>query len=801
MDSPARGVSLPLVVFRALGPKGLRLFAFLSFLFFVPGAFAQSDEGGSTNRVAEVRVEGNRRTEAEQVLLLVRTRAGEPIDRETIARDVKDLYALGLYSDIAVDVQRGAEGYIVTFRVTERPAVAEVEIEGEDEIDEEKIREKLALSVNTVFTEAKLEETRLKIVKLYEEEGYYLADVQAVREFDREKNNVKITFKIEENDEVKVRRIEFVGNESFSDEELKNLEFFATKEGGVFSGITGDGKFQEEALEQDIQVVTLHYLDHGYLQIKVEKPIVTLSRDRKDIFITIPLVEGPRFTVRKVEVQGDLLWPAEELVASLKTKPGEFFSRKTVLADAESLSNRYADESYAFANVDPIPHPDQEGGKHLVDLVFAIDKGVPVSIERILIVGNFKTRDKVIRREMKIAEGAKYNRSKLEESKRRIQRLGFFDKITYAPEKVPGSRDRVNVRFEVTERPTGSIQVGAGYSSLESFFAQASISQANLFGRGQRLELQAQVGGRVQSASITFRDPRVFDTYWDVSVSAFSMRRADAGFDTARDGGRLGVGYELTEFSPLLENVSASVTLSGQHIRLLDLSSSLENDNVPVNFVNRDSVTTSISFSISHDTLNDLFDPTDGTRHTARLEFADNIFFIGRDTNDFLRYRLTGDYFFPMPADFVFILKWDLGLFDRREKSDILFQERFRGGGIANLRGYSPQSVGFYRRGNINVPYNMGGDKELYFTSEVLVPLLQEARLKLALFADAGGVYSDQDALLNYILADVGFGIRWFSPLGPIRFEFGWPLVQNEDYTGRDKVSGPVFSLSIGQFF
>lgn len=753
-------------------------------------------------RIRDIRVQGNQRTEAEQVHLVIRTRVGEPVSRETLAQDVRDLYALGLYSDIAVDVEEAEGGYVVTFQVAERPSVAKVKIEGADEVKDEDIEEAIGISQNTVFTDAKIEAAKKRILAKYAEKGYYLAQVDVRAERDEERNHVHLTFHIDEGEPVHVRWIEFKGNKAFSSAKLKTLDGLLTTEEGLFSWISDSGKYQEEALEQDLQRLTLFYLDEGYLLIRVGKPVTALTRDRKSIYITIPIEEGPRFKIGKLGVAGDLLWPAEELLKDLETKEGDFFSRRKVVEDAQKLSNRYGDQSYAFANVTPDSRTWEEGGRHYVDFTFLIEKGEPVSVNRILIAGNVKTRDKVIRREMRIVEGAKFNRTLFERSKQRIQRLGFFEDVAYSIERVPGARDRVNVKFEVKERPTGSVQVGAGFSSLDKFFAQAQISQANLFGRGQRLEFQGQIGGKLQSLSVTFEDPRVFDTYWSGSISGFSVRRTDVGFETATDGGSLRVGYELTELSPLLEDVSASVGISFRHIKLGDsagILSQLNNDN-PL-YVNLDSITSSLSLNMARVTFNDRLDPTDGTRHFASVEYADNIFALGLDTNRFVRYQFDGSYYHRLPAKFVGSLRWSIGLLQRREQLDSLFQERFRGGGITDLRGYSTRSVGPYQRTKSGQLYLLGGDKEFYSSAEIIIPtpLSDEFRLRPVIFFDLGNVYNDNEAFFSSVLMDTGFGIRWFSPLGPIRFEFGWPLNNDPAHTGRRSVSGPVFNFTIGQ--
>lgn len=752
----------------------------------------------SGNRITDIEVRGNQRTEVDQVLLVISSAEGQVIDRETIAEDVRKVFGLGLYQDIRVETEQADGGYRLIFIVKERPAVAGVEISGEDEIDEKEILEAIDISENSIFTEQKLEEARRRVLQLYEEEGYFIADVEVRREYDSARNQIGLRFVISENAEVQVRRVEFVGNEVYSDEELRNVEGIFTKERNWLSWLGGDGKYREELFKQDLVVWTFHYHDNGYLEVEFGDPIIELSRDRKELFITIPVEEGPQFTVGEMRVSGDLLWPAEEILEPIETKPGTIFSRSKIIADTDKIANRYADEAYAFANVTPIPRTYEKDGEHLVDLDFIIDKGSKFKIGRILIVGNVKTRDNVIRREMRLAEGEDYNRTKLEKSKQRMTRLGYFESVTYSPERIPGERDKVNIRFEVTERPTGSLNVGAGFSSLDQFFAQAQISQANLFGRGHRMDLQAQVGGRLQSFSLSFTNPRVLDSYWQLGFSVFALRRQDVNFDREQQGGSVTVGYELSELWEPLEDVTTGLTLGVTRIRIRDQSFAALF--TPPGTINPDSLTTSVTLSVSHDTRNDRIEPTNGTLHTASVEFAENLFNLSRDTNDFLRYRFRGAYYHELPLGFVLVGKWNYGLLDRRERTDPLIQERFFGGGPNNLRGFNARSIGPYQN-NSGQLFLLGGDKEFYSAIELLIstPWTDKVNLRPVVFFDAGDVYGDDEHVFSSILMDAGVGVRWRSPLGPIRFEFGWPLNNNVDHTGRSQVSGPVFQFLIGQ--
>ncbi|MCB0220985.1 MAG: outer membrane protein assembly factor BamA [Chrysiogenetes bacterium] len=772
--------------------------AALLYCLALPLVGAGAAHAQSSNRITGIEVRGNQRTEAEQVLLVITSTKGQPIDRETIAKDVKKLFGLGLYEDIRVEAEQSEDGYRLIFIIKERPAVASVEVEGEDEIKEKEILEAIDISENSVFTEQKLEDARRRVLKLYEEEGYFIADVEVKREFDSSRNQVSLRFVISENAEVQVRRVEFVGNEVYSDEELRNVTGILTKERNWLSWIGSDGKYREELFKQDMLVWTFFYHDHGYLEVEFGDPIIELSRDRKELFITVPVTEGPQFTIGEVNVRGDLLWPAEEILEPVETKPGTIFSRSKIIADADKIANRYADESYAFANVTPIPRTYEKDGQHLVDLDVVIDKGNKFKVGRIIIVGNVKTRDNVIRREMRLAEGEDYNRTKLEKSKQRITRLGFFEAVNYSPERIPGSYDHVNIKIEVTERPTGSINVGAGFSSLDQFFAQAQISQANLFGRGHRMELQAQVGGRLQSFSFSFTNPRVMDSYWALGFSVFALRRQDVNFDREQHGGSVSIGYELSELWEPLEDVSAGLALGVTRIRIRDQSFAALS--TPPGTINPDTLTTSLTLSISHDTRNDRIEPTRGMYHAASVEFAENLFDLSRDTNDFLRYSLKGNYYYELPLNFVLVGKWNYGLLDRRERSDPLVQERFFGGGPNNLRGFNARSVGPYQN-NSGQLFLLGGDKEFYSAVELLIstPWTDKVNLRPVVFFDAGDVYGDNEHLFSSILLDAGVGLRWRSPLGPIRFEFGWPLNNNYEHTGRTSVNGPVFQFLIGQ--
>ncbi|MBU1430546.1 outer membrane protein assembly factor BamA, partial [Myxococcota bacterium] len=428
--------------------------------------------------VDAVEVQGNRRSEIEAILSVAQTRAGAPLDKLKLRSDIKAIFRLGFYSDVRAQLSEREGRWVLTFVVEEKPSIREIRFEGNDELEEEELTDVVDLKAFGVLDRAKVNRNAEKIKALYVEKGYFLAEINW--RFDPQADNtVDVVFLINEKQEIKVARITVVGNEAVSDETIKeNIE---TREGGGMAVLSGGGTFSEEGFERDILRINQIYYDRGYIKARVGDPSVQLSADRSQIFITIPVEEAERFKNGTIDISGDFLRPKEELMDKVTMKEGAWFSSTDLRDTINNIGEIYKDEGYAYVNVVPNTMVDDDAKK--VDLIIDIAQGEKVRFGRIRVVGNTRTRDKVIRRELRVYEGELYSSSGLRRSQRLVTRLGFFETVNITTH--PSGDDRtMDVLVEVKEKPTGTFQVGAGFSSFESFVGQAQIAQNNLFGHG-----------------------------------------------------------------------------------------------------------------------------------------------------------------------------------------------------------------------------------------------------------------------------------------------------------------------------
>ncbi len=497
-------------------------------------------------QILDIDVAGNRRVAKDDVLTYLHERVGQAFSPDTLSEDVRELWNSGFFEDIEVDLSRTDEGVTLRFLVRERPNVGEVEFEGNNEIDNDDLSGGIEVKANTVLSYPAVRRSVQKIRDMYAEKGYFLAEVKS--EIVPQKNNeVAVKFKITEHGQVSVRRITFIGNDNVSDQELKEVMF--TGNAGFFAFGSG-GPFRQDAFERDIAMISALYYDRGFLSVQIATPRVMLTPDKNGIEITITIDEGPRYKIRQLRVyergpNGEEVEPIDgrrNLRNMVRAKSGDYFNRAELLEDLGSVKTLYHDHGYANVEANPETHLDPDTAE--VDIVVPIERGPIVHFERIEIRGNSKTRDKVIRREMEIAEGDQYSETLLEKSRRRITALGYFERVDISTEE--GSQpDRMNVYVEVTERPTGTFQVGAGFSSIENFIATAQVQQANLFGNGQSLSLQAQVSGLRRLVDLRFFEPYFLDSEFSMSFDLYDQLRIYNDFSQTSQGGAITFGYPL----------------------------------------------------------------------------------------------------------------------------------------------------------------------------------------------------------------------------------------------------------------
>ncbi len=778
-------------------------------LLFVLLLFAQVVEAAAP-KVVEITLEGLQRVEETSVRKALRSNVGYTFSDEKVVEDIKQVYKLGYFQDILVEKEIVPEGVKLIFTLTERPSIRKVELEGNDEVGDDDITEVIDIRTHSILSFDKLKRNAEKIRNVYIDKGFFLADVEfKVAEVD--KNRVDVIFVMIERAKVQVKKIILQGNEKVPDKDL--LPVMMTKVADPLSFINNSGKFRNEILERDVFMIGNYYADHGYINSKVSPAEVSISPDRRWIYTTIRIHEGEAYDMGKVDFSGDLIFPKSNLKGKMKLLEGEVFNRSKFMRDMESIADLYKDKGYAYANINPLSSANPE--TRIVDVTFNVQKGHKVRVERVEIVGNTKTRDKVIRREMRISEGDLYSSTAIRHSKRRIYQLGYFETVDLT-ERPGSSNDKIILTIKVKEQRTGTFQLGFGFSSLENFVFQAQVSQNNLMGRGQTLTLNAQVSGVRKQFQLHFFEPYTADTKIHTGFSVFNQSytypsQGEFGsYSRAMWGGDFTIGY------PFWDDLALYLTYELKQV-------DIDVDNLVHLHLFASGRTSSISVAAQYDTRDNRLFPTDGQLHKFSVEFADK--YTGSEM-EFMKFALDDNIFFPLYWKLVLKVHMELGYVMSLEDPDankigdkdypgVPIAERYLLGGIYSIRGYefgtiSPSIEVMAQDDPAGYPieYRIGGNKQFVANFELEFPVIEQAGVKWVFFFDAGNTWSEQEQFFYLGQSDVnewdlpiglymscGFGFRWYSPIGPLRFEWGIPLTKRPE---DDDIS---FEFSIGNAF
>lgn len=736
--------------------------------------------------VTDVRFSGLLRIDRQTAAQRISTKPGGTLDPDVVSEDIRNLFATAAFDDIQAWLVPDEDGWALVYRIAERPAIEAIRLEGASEVKDEDIRKKILIRTATILDMNRVRQSVEAIRDHYVEQGFFLAEID-YKLVPRPENLVDVVFVIREHAKVKVQRIEFLGNHNIPADELK--KHIATQEGSLLSFLTGKGTFAREQFEQDLQRLEFYYNTKGFVEVRFEQPVVSLSRDRRFILISITIHEGPQYRVGEVDVTGDMLFPKEELMKKLSLKPGEIFNAMNVQKDAMALGDKYKDLGYAFANVGNATNFRRE--ELLLDFTYVIQKGETARFGRIEITGNEGTRDWTIRRELRIYEGDLYNETKLRDSEARIRRLGFFEKVEIRP-KPAQAPDEVDVVVEVKERQTGAFSVGAGFSSVENFLFQAQISKQNFLGRGQNLRLEATLSSLRRYFVLSFDDPYFLDTDWTFGFSAFNTDLANYNFSQSSTGMDLTLGRRFADFF----SVAATYRLEGVDVRAGGQEGVAD---VPVANLDQTGLTSSLAATFAFDNRDDRMFPTKGNVSSVSLEWAGSQ--IGSDF-DFIRMQVRSRQYFPLIWGAVAKIAGSWGYIFSPTGQPVPIFERFQVGGIFTVRGFERASLGpSIPVGSARDPnaypasFKIGGAQQLVFNAEIEFPIFQQIGVRGVVFFDAGNAYDDGDwPNPLHMRTAAGFGIRWWSPIGPLRFEWGFPLKRHK---GEPPV---VFEFNIGTF-
>jgi len=740
-------------------------------------------------KLLEVQIQGNRRIEAAAILNVVKFKAGDTLYTDKTDADIREIYKLGYFQDVKALVEQSEKGTILIYSVLEKPIVRDIKFEGNKELTTDKLKEVLEFRQNAIFSQKDLTKSVVKMKKLYGDDGYYLAEITP--QVDKTStSDLTVTFKIVEGLKILISDIRFEGNAAFSNRKLRGI--METKEKWFMSWLTGAGTYKEEVLKNDALLITDHYLNNGFINVKVGEPVAKLNDSKTALDVFIGITEGDQYRIGEISFKGDMLEPATELRKKIKSEPGEVFNRSLLRTDIFTLTDVYADKGYAFANVNPMTRPDTD--KKTVDMTFDMEKGELVYIDRINIAGNPKTRDKVVRREMRVTESELYSATGMKRSKQNLMNTGYFEEANIATARGSAS-NKLNVNVDVKEKPTGTFSIGGGYSSLDGFIGQGSVAQSNFLGLGLKANVSASIGGKSQTYSIGMVDPHFLDTKWSLGGDIYRSERDYTDYTRRLLGGDIKAGYPINDFVSVFSMYKYEIKdiyNESEYYKTLD----------PAIYQRGSSTTSAIFNSITHNNTDYRLDPTTGMINSFAVDFAG----LGGD-NKYARYTTDHNWFHPIYKKLIFSTKLTLGYIQEVGKP-VPIDEKFYLGGIFSLRGYKARTVSPTARDiNTNDIVYLGGDKEVFGTTEFTFPILQEVGVKGVVFFDYGSSFNDfntmfKTKLTNYgggssLLMSYGGGIRWASPIGPLRLEYGIPVnprIELDNKSGR-------FEFSIGSLF
>ena len=722
-------------------------------------------------KVAEVLVEGNKRIETDAIKKYIKTKPGDIFNPKNISEDLKSVYSMGYFEDIRIKSEDKPEGKTIIFIVKEKPTIRVINLKGNTVYDDDEIKEYLNIRTGSILNIFKINSNIRRIEELYKEKNYHNIKV----DYDLkqlEHNQADLEFIIEEGEKVQIKKITFEGNNAFDSDKLKGL--MKTSEKGFFSWLTSSGELNIEDLNQDIARLSAFYHNNGYIQARIGEPQIEYKD--KWIYITIKTDEGPRFKVGEVDIEGDIVLSKEELAKKLKINKEEFFNREVVRNDVLALTDIYSDEGYAYAEI--TPRIDKNFDQLIVNICYVIKKGQQVFFEKIIIAGNTKTRDKVIRRELKVYEQELFSGRQLKRGMRNLHRLDFFEDIKVNTIK-GSSDDKMILKIDVSEKPTGTFSFGGGYSSVENLFLMASISQRNLFGRGQILNLKGEIGGRTNKYTLSFTEPWLFDIPLSATFDLYNWDRDYDSYDKNSIGSSVRFGYPVFDFTRLYLSYKYEIG---------DVSNIEADASESIWEMEGENVLSSISTTLRYDSRDRIFNPTEGQNHSVSMEYAG----IGGDIG-FTKYLAETGWYIPMFWGTVGFMHGETGYVKESSGEKLPDYERFYLGGMNSMRGFDWQDIHVTDEDGAEI----GGETYIQFNIEFIFPLIKKAGIVGVIFYDTGNVYGSNESIeLGDMRKSAGFGFRWYSPIGPIRLENGYILdpEEGEDTGGRwDFTMGAAF--------
>lgn len=711
-----------------------------------------------TTRIANITISGNKKIESGAIIHKISVKSGDQYTPAALSQAIKDVYKMGYFDNVVAQMEETADGKALNFEVTEKPVVGQVIVNGEDELKEDKILEVITLTANNIISTQDVQKSTDSIKKLYKDEGYYNTTVEATTT-PTKTGKIDVSFAIKEGRKVYIKEITLTGNTTFKRKEL--LKLLQTSEKGLLSWLTDSGILKRDLLAQDADRIVSYYNNSGFVDAKVSEPEVTQKGEW--LYINFNISEGDRYKVGDLDIVGDLLEDKSALIGLTQIIKEPYFSRKTLRDDVMKVTDRYAEKGYAFAEVMPGTIKDEVNKR--INITFDISKKELVHINRIVIKGNSRTRDKVIRREMAVKENGLFNSVALKKSQEKLTRLEYFESVEITP--VPTADETLmDLNVEVKEKATGNFSIGAGYSSVDSFMFMSEVSQNNFLGKGQRVALKANISGVSSQYNFNFTEPHLADSKLLFGFDIFDWMREYDDFTKDSQGFGLRFGY------PVWEKWNMSTGYTFEDSTLSDVkatASQIIKDSMDINIIS------ALGLGFARDSRDKLTDPGSGSLHTISTKYAGG--FLGGDA-EFTKFEGATNWFFKVPWDTTFHYKLAAGYSFANSGDKLPVFEKFYLGGMNSIRGFKSSSISPRATDTLE---KIGGGKMWYSNVEWIFPLVKDAGLKGLVFFDCGNVYDEHsDWDFNTIKKSVGAGFRWLSPMGPLRLEWGYNLAPTD---------------------
>ena len=720
--------------------------------------------------IKDIRVEGLQRTEPGTVFNYLAVQAGDVMSDEKATQAIKSLYGTGFFKDVRIE----ADGEVLVVTVQERASVAKIEFTGNKSFPSDKMTEglkQIGIEEGQIFDKSQLDRAEQEIKRQYLSQGKYGATVKTVVS-PLERNRVAVRFEIEEGVAAKIRDINIVGNKAYTTDDLR-AEFLLTTPNWM-SWWNKDDQYSKQKLTADLETLKSFYLNQGYLEFAVDSTQVSISPDKQDIYITVNVTEGEKYTISDVKLAGELQLPEAELKPLITIEKGDIFNRQKITESSKAIGDRLGNEGYAFSNVNAIPEINKEN--HTAAFTFFVDPGKRVYVRRINLTGNTRTRDSVLRREMRQLESAWYAGDKINRSKERLNRLGYFDTVDIETPAVPGTNDQVDVNINVAEKSTGSIQFGAGLSSSEGVVLGITVNQPNFLGTGNSVSAQVNSGKVNTTYSLSYTDPyftpdgisRGFDLYrrdvdtQSLNVATYSSKSYGAGV-------RFGLPLGEKEFFSVgltgdFTKISLTANSPKQYIDYCGNSSGCTSNSLP------------LSASWSYDSRDNILYPNKGVNQRVTVEVALPVLDL-----EYYKLEYKHTWYKELKKDYTLMLNGELGYADSYGSKKYPFFKNFYVGGVNSVRGFDNGAIGPRDIDPATgLDFAIGGTTRIVGNAEIFTPvpfIKNSSQFRLSAFMDAGDVYGNgQTISLGDMRYSAGLGVSWYSPFGPLKLVLARPL-------------------------